>query len=878
MKYIVLFLLLPFLAFSQIKPALPAGRGVSPILNSHNGSSGNTYAVVVGISDYQDPAIPDLRYADKDAEAFANYLRSPAGGSLDKDHLRLLTNSNATAGKVASALYWLVDESKEADQVIIYFSGHGDVERKFIGQPGFLLCWDSPFNVYMAGGSIELGMLQAVISTLTIEKKARVLMISDACHSGKLAGSNINGSQITNANLARQFGNEIKILSCQSNEYSLEGNQWGGGRGVFSYHLVNGLYGLANHNNDDKLNLKEISRYLEDYIPKEAAPEKQNPVIVGDKETNVSKIFPELLVTLSQNISREMPSFLPTENRGLEEDVLAGLDTNSRKIYFLFKKSLESKTFFEPANACADYYYEKLSKDDRLSRLHNSMRRNYAAALQDDAQQVITKLLKSDISEVMRISIQKYKFYPHYLEKASQLLGVEHYMYPVLQCRKEFFEGYLLARTFSKLSPAKSRMALSHYRNALQWQADFPLAKLMMGELFRYKLIALDSALFYTKSALEFNPTWLVACTNLASLYLIEFRDFEKSKLYLEQARNIDSSSALVPFYWGFYLNWLNKLAEAEQQFKNAIHLDSTFFSARLNLGGLYTNTNRYSEAEQEFLKCIQIDSSISSSFISLGYLYKVSGRYAEAEQEFKKAIQVDSTEYFPYRYLGEICKVAGRYAEGQFKKGVQVDSNNARAYYYLGKFYQDTLRFTEAEQQFNKAIQLDSSCSGCYSALANIYKDTRRYTEAEQQFNKAIQLDSSCAMCYFAMANIYKNTRRFSEAELYYKNSIQRGNKNALRYLGDLYLETKRTEEAKMSYEELLIESAKAPNSLLGMAIVYSRKGDIPKAFEYLQKSLEAGFTNIKRLEEDTDFSPLRDLPEWNALMKKYFPNMMKN
>ncbi|MBK9222862.1 MAG: hypothetical protein IPO16_12195 [Saprospiraceae bacterium] len=56
MKYIVLFLLLPFLAFSQIKPALPAGRGVSPILNSHNGSSENTYAVVVGISDYQDPA------------------------------------------------------------------------------------------------------------------------------------------------------------------------------------------------------------------------------------------------------------------------------------------------------------------------------------------------------------------------------------------------------------------------------------------------------------------------------------------------------------------------------------------------------------------------------------------------------------------------------------------------------------------------------------------------------------------------------------------------------------------------------------------------------------------------------------------------------
>ncbi len=34
----------------------------------------STYAVVVGISDYQDEDIPDLRFADKDAEAFATFL------------------------------------------------------------------------------------------------------------------------------------------------------------------------------------------------------------------------------------------------------------------------------------------------------------------------------------------------------------------------------------------------------------------------------------------------------------------------------------------------------------------------------------------------------------------------------------------------------------------------------------------------------------------------------------------------------------------------------------------------------------------------------------------------------------------------------------
>ena len=121
MKYIVIFLLLPVLAFSQ-------NKGVSPIANSQQQTATkNTYAVVVGISDYQDKDIPDLRFADKDAAAFAEFLRSEAGGKLDKDHLKVLLNQEATMAQFAIALDWLWENVREGDQAIIYFSGHGDV-------------------------------------------------------------------------------------------------------------------------------------------------------------------------------------------------------------------------------------------------------------------------------------------------------------------------------------------------------------------------------------------------------------------------------------------------------------------------------------------------------------------------------------------------------------------------------------------------------------------------------------------------------------------------------------------------------------------------------------------------------------------------------
>ena len=54
-----------------------------------------------------------------------------------------------------------------------------------------------------------------VVSTLSVQNKAKVILITDACRAGKLSGSGIGGAQATAANLAKQYANELKILSCQ---------------------------------------------------------------------------------------------------------------------------------------------------------------------------------------------------------------------------------------------------------------------------------------------------------------------------------------------------------------------------------------------------------------------------------------------------------------------------------------------------------------------------------------------------------------------------------------------------------------------------------------------------------------------------------------
>ena len=220
----------------------------SAILFSQNvllGPEPTTRAVIIGISDYQN--IDDLKYAHKDALAFTAYLQSPAGGNVPRENIRLLTNQKATMGAIGYEMGWLLKNSEKGDRVFIYYSGHGDVEAKLIGDPGYLLPYDSPQELYFSG-AFSLDQFEKIIKTLSNRNQAQTIVITDACRAGKLAGSEIGGPQITAGNLATQVANEIKILSCQADEFSQEGPQWGGGRGVFSYHLIEGLVGLADKN------------------------------------------------------------------------------------------------------------------------------------------------------------------------------------------------------------------------------------------------------------------------------------------------------------------------------------------------------------------------------------------------------------------------------------------------------------------------------------------------------------------------------------------------------------------------------------------------------------------------------------------------------
>ncbi|MFN8281199.1 MAG: caspase family protein [Saprospiraceae bacterium] len=619
-------------------------KGVSPSeTNTTPVSLSKTWAVIIGISDYQNNDVPDLSYANRDATAFADFLKSPGGGALDEFHIRLLINEQATMAQFAAAMDWLLDKVKEGDKAIIYFSGHGDVERKTITQPGFLLCWDAPSRVYMGGGAFGLAYLQEIVTTLSSDRKTKVILITDACHSGRLAGSEIGGMQATAANLSKQFANEVKLMSCQANELSLEGPQWGGGRGVFSYYLIKGLIGLADQNKDGLITLYEIEKYLSDKVPQSTAPKSQIPVAFGSKNSVIFKVDPASLKSLL-NEEGEIVSNKETLTSRDSRSISSSIGSVFEK-YAAFKAAIAKKNLLVPEEGSAYQYYLQLKDEPAVAAEINSLKSELAAALQDEAQQAINKYLESDYNEISsRWKFDsKYDKFVKYLNKAASLLGTSHYLYNSIKAHEYYYEGLNL-RLKGKQEKNKEfvRNGIEKERMAVFFDPNASYAFNEMGMSFK-QLMIYDSALIHFKKASSLSPAWILPRVNEMNT-LREQKQFDLANIRASQIVMLDSSSYLVNFNIGLLKSENKDWNAASNFYLRALKAVSDDHDALYNLSYVYFKSNDYTRAENVVNKLFQINPDDLDLYIAMTCIKYQQGQKDEAlkvlEEGFKKGFK----------------------------------------------------------------------------------------------------------------------------------------------------------------------------------------------------------------------------------------------
>ncbi len=122
-------------------------------------------------------------------------------------------------------------------------------------------------------------------------KAKKVIVITDACHAGgvgqsfDLARREGRGLDLVPISSSLQslskIGDGICIISASDdNQLSQESKKWGGGHGVFTFYLLEGLKGKADYNNDNKVCIGEIIPYLSEKV-RRATRSGQSPTVAG---------------------------------------------------------------------------------------------------------------------------------------------------------------------------------------------------------------------------------------------------------------------------------------------------------------------------------------------------------------------------------------------------------------------------------------------------------------------------------------------------------------------------------------------------------------------------------------------------------------------
>src|SRR3990172_4348419 len=234
---------------------------------------GERYALLIGISKYSNPTI-NLNYADRDAQAFQELLLDPQIGAYKPENVRLLINEEATRKNIMSALNsWLGNRVREEDSVLIYYSGHGALGN---GSEAYWVTHDADVEDLYASALSNKDISQ-LIAGLAAKRK---LTLIDSCYSEATAQKY---KALVPSDLFSEFqgAGVVTITASTGQEKSVEI----GGHGAFTYHLLEGLEGKGDTNNNGVVELDELWNYLNDKVQKTAAKigNRQTPVLLADQ-------------------------------------------------------------------------------------------------------------------------------------------------------------------------------------------------------------------------------------------------------------------------------------------------------------------------------------------------------------------------------------------------------------------------------------------------------------------------------------------------------------------------------------------------------------------------------------------------------------------
>ncbi len=389
--------------------------------------SPRVYAIVIGISEYQE--IGNLDLAAKDARSITNIFKDTLG--LDERFVYSFYDEAAILTSITLAMDDVVEKAGRGDRVFFYFAGHGASENKDNAKNGKLLLCDAPESNYDAikNGALPISFLDLFSKKLT-QKGALLCLMVDACYAGQIAAINKNAVRVE-----RQLKEELTeenvsiLLSCSSKEVSIECNKLGGG--VFTHYLRKAIL--------EQIAFEELNNSVYS-----ATKNQQTSCMVGLPPQEVFK-------DLKKMIAEGKTDLLPIK-----------IESEEQQLYALFSASLTKNRLLLPSDSSALFYAKQLQFRFPHSPLTYKSTLHFLNILLQQPQKIINMYVKEEcyitysFSNHHNITVNDLKMALEYMSAALKLINTESLLFSQLKAKKLWFD-FMNAKPYAKEDIEKFR-------------------------------------------------------------------------------------------------------------------------------------------------------------------------------------------------------------------------------------------------------------------------------------------------------------------------------------------------------------------------------------------------------------------------------------
>lgn len=687
-------------------------KALAPAPAAQSSAHSDTYALLIGISKYQNDAVSHLQFAHEDAQSFASYLQSARGGSLlpcPPDHrgvpsedcnIRTLINENATGAAVRGALDELFKtrgaKQDAATTLVIFAAAHGyfpclakadandetdepDCSGPEKDRETYLLTYDSTPE-----SAAEIALPFARLTEMLIEhapRYKRVLVYLDVCHAGvvpwladKVAPP---ASAVTTA--ARRKTPKLGIFTASSRKagerrrefaYESEVVQ----HGIFTHYLIAGLAGGRPPIGGNTLEFDLLNSWVTERVTSATAgrqkptAESASTIIVVDDHSRTDFVFPP-----------KDPS-----------EIARTLDWVNRRP--------KSRAVGQPPVQDPDAWLEKLRRE--VSRGDPNSSKRLEIALEDAGNQVIYQYQQGD--------------------QVPQLPSAFEC------CRAWFAEALGLApestRHESRMLFCRARAALSKpdgYRSALvdldraiKLDPDRAYVHNALGLAYLQQIpeggVEPQLAIAAFQDAIRISPHWSYPRHNLALTYALT-GNYDAAIMTYQEAMRVRPDFSYLPYNLGLLYQKLNLRDEAIRNLRAALELaqkrrartehppqrwteraaiwsalgtlesrpgraipyfekaridDPGYLPAKHNEALAFDRSSRFGDAVKLWREVLDQDPDFTASLLALAEAYLRRGDLKNADENYRKIIEQLPGYIAGYRALARVETERGEYAQ----------------------------------------------------------------------------------------------------------------------------------------------------------------------------------------------------------------------